>query len=96
MGRPSKNIEEQYCGKMFSRKVGNEFGKWDIYSAISAGWILHQMSAHEILVNSGPTMLEKYTIVCLCFSKGQHICIYIYLGTEYIFLATIFGVPFIF
>ena len=77
---------------MPSRKVGNEFGKWDIYSAIFAGRILHQMSSHEILVNSGPTMLQKYTIVCLCFSKGQHI----YLATEYIFLATMFGVPFIF
>ena len=44
---------------MLSRKPRIEFRKWVIYSAISAVWILHQMSAHEILVNYVPNMVEK-------------------------------------
>ena len=54
--RHSKNIKEQYCGNVFFRTPRNGFRKWDMYSAV---WILHQMSATEILVKYGQTMLEE-------------------------------------
>lgn len=67
--RHSKNIEEQYCGNVFFRKPRDGFRKWDMYSAV---WILHQMSATEILVKYGQTMLEEALLhVYVVFKRGH-------------------------
>ena len=83
---------ETYCGKIALYKSIPRNLELGYLLRNFRGSILDELSAHEILVNYESSMLENSTFVCLYFSKGQQI----YLETEYIFQATIIGVPFIF
>ena len=91
-GRHSKKSKDHTAEKSPPRKACPGIRNLGYLLRNFRGWILHELSAREILENYESSMLENSTFVCLYFSRGQQK----YFGTEYIFLATINGPPFIF